>query len=71
MSEESAKNIVRSDWVLKKGSKVIGYVKRVAKNGSWADVLWHDPELGKWVKRVDTSDLIIVTTIPIENMEEE
>lgn len=28
------------DWVSAGGSRVIGYVKRVARNGRWADVHW-------------------------------
>lgn len=51
--------IKRYDWVTTKtGGR--GIVKRVAKDGTWADVDW-----GAWSKRMPTSLLIVLTTIPI------
>ena len=35
------KQIQRADWVTCQGSRVVGTVKRVARDGSWADVNWH------------------------------
>jgi len=50
-----------ADWVTTEvGGR--GIVKRIAKDGSWADVDW-----GQWRKRMPTSSLIILTTIPIGN----
>lgn len=44
--------IKRADWVTCKNpvsSGQVGFVKRLAKDGSWADVDW-----GQWVKRMPT-----------------
>jgi hypothetical protein len=47
------------DWVTTStGGR--GIVKRIAKDGSWADVDW-----GSWSKRMPTSSLIIQTSISI------
>lgn len=51
--------IQQSDWVSCIGNPgPIGSVKRVAKNGSWADVDW-----GPHVKRMPTRALKVETTI--------
>ncbi len=57
-------NVKRADWVTTKNGG-IGVVKRLAHDRSWADVWWRDPELGEWVKRMPTSALIVLHTIPI------
>jgi len=47
--------IKRADWVTCKSpssGSMVGFVKRLAKDGSWADVDW-----GQWVKRIPTSSL--------------
>ncbi|MEK3717950.1 hypothetical protein [Paenibacillus sp. FSL R7-0333] len=52
-------DIVKSDWVTTKfGGK--GIVRRVAKDGSWADIDW-----GTHKKRMKTVNLIVQTTIPV------
>ena len=52
--------IERADWVIcKTSSGLIGFVKRMAKDGSWADVDW-----GSWVKRMPVSSLEPQHTIP-------
>lgn len=56
-------NIRRSDWVQTLCGS-IGFVIRVAKDNSWADVRWHMNDL-EWSKRMPTSSLTILTTIPI------
>lgn len=54
-------DIVKSDWVTTKfGGK--GIVRRVAKDGSWADIDW-----GTHKKRMKTANLIVQTTIPVGN----
>lgn len=50
--------IKRADWVTCKGSDVIGLVKRLAKDGSWADVEWPT-----CTKRMQTSVLQPQATI--------
>jgi len=54
--------IKRADWVACRLSPSggIGIVKRVARDGSWADVDW-----GPWTKRMPTSSLRVRTTIPL------
>lgn len=47
----------RSDWV--KCGEAIGFVRRVAKDGTWADVDW-----GPWSKRMPTRSLEVQHTIP-------
>ena len=55
--------VQRSDWVTcPRGSNQIGFVKRVARDGSWADVDW-----GQWVKRMPTWALQVQHTIPFGN----
>lgn len=50
----------RSDWVkCVAWDRPIGMVRRVAKDGSWADVDW-----GSWTKRMRTDKLEVVATIP-------
>ena len=58
------RNLKKGDWVLEKGCKPVGYVKRVAKDGSWADVKWTtgDEEV---TRRMNCDELLIVTTIPV------
>lgn len=53
-------NVKQGDWVRAIRSERIGFVRRVAKDGSWADVDW-----GGWSKRMRTSDLIVQHTIPL------
>ena len=50
--------IKRADWVTCQGSRVVGTVKRVARDGSWADVNWHSH-----TKRMPTTALEVQTTI--------
>ena len=49
----------RSDWVKPMVGEDIGFVRRVAKDGSWADVDW-----GSWSKRMTTDKLRVQHTIP-------
>jgi hypothetical protein len=59
----------RGDWVVPKGCKCdgqLGYVKRVSRSGSWADIEWTiAAREKKWTKRTQVSELIVVTTIPV------
>ena len=57
-------HVKRADWVTTQDGGN-GFVTRVARNGSWADVKWRDHELGEWTKRMRTSALIVQHTIPI------
>jgi preprotein translocase subunit YajC len=75
LKKKARKIIKRGDWVIIKGCTcgMIGYVKRVARDGSWADIEWGEsngkirPELADLhvKKRLDTNDLIVVTTIDL------
>jgi len=49
----------RGDWVTASGSAAIGCVKRLARDGSWADVNWH-----MHTKRMQPAHLAIQHTIP-------
>jgi hypothetical protein len=49
----------KGDWVTAGGSAIIGCVKRLARDGSWADVDWHSH-----TKRMQTKTLTIQHTIP-------
>lgn len=51
--------IKRSDWVTCHNSAVVGLVKRMAKDGSWAVVEWPT-----CTKRMQTSVLEVQSTIP-------
>lgn len=55
-----AQKIKRADWVTCHNSTVVGLVKRVAKDGSWAEVDWHTH-----AKRMPTTSLEVQTTIPL------
>ena len=56
--------IQRADWVTTKtGGR--GFVTRLARDGSWADVRWWERELGEWTKRMRTEHLIVVTTLDL------
>ncbi len=57
----------RGDWVRTKESRVIGFVRRVARDGSWADVRWRDGG-AEWSKRMPTWALIVEHTIPFMGM---
>lgn len=54
--------VKRADWVTTEFGG-FGIVRRLAKDGSWADVRWreHDAE---WSKRMPTTSLIVLHTIP-------
>lgn len=56
----------RYDWVTFKGFRGVGFVKRVAKNGSWLDVKWKSG-LATWTKRMKPDNLIIVTELDLGN----
>ena len=60
--------MTKDDWVVKKGGKVVGLVKRVAKDLSWAEVKWSDDDM---VKRTPTKELRVITTIPVNPNEED
>jgi len=53
----------RGDWVRTKESGAIGIVRRVARDGSWADVRWRSRG-EEWSKRMPTLSLIVLHTIP-------
>ena len=56
--------VQRSDWVTtREGGR--GFVTRLARDGSWADVRWWERELGEWTKRMRTEHLIVVTTLDL------
>ena len=58
--------VKRSDWVVcaLEPAGPVGFVKRAAKNGSWADVRWAAG--GSYhVKRMRAEALIVKTTIPM------
>lgn len=46
------------DWVKCRGFETIGFVKRVARDGTWADVRWRS-----WTKRMPCSVLEVQHTI--------
>ena len=56
--------IQRADWVTTPEGG-LGIVRRVAKDGTWADVRWREAELGEWSKRMRVSALRVLHTIPI------
>ncbi|MHB9144686.1 MAG: hypothetical protein ACYC5Y_05045 [Symbiobacteriia bacterium] len=66
-TEGGAYAVKQTDWVRCKndppGARV-GIVKRIAKDGSWADVDW-----GGWRKRMPAEFLVVVTTIPVGEFE--
>lgn len=51
--------VKRADWVKCKGFNMVGLVKRVSKDGSWADVDWRSH-----TKRMNTKVLEVQHTIP-------
>ena len=62
MSELEVK---RSDWVVCKLSpdEPVGFVRRVARDGSWADVRWKGRGGAEWSKRMGIEHLKVVTRI--------
>lgn len=52
--------VKRGDWVTAGGSSIIGFVKRLARDGSWADVDWHSHR-----KRMQAAVLTVQHTIPL------
>jgi hypothetical protein len=62
--------IKKADWVKAKllGFNCIGFVQRVAKDGSWADVRW---KMGnqEWSKRMPSEALVPQTTIRVGDWE--
>ncbi|HET9273705.1 MAG TPA: hypothetical protein VFO09_05510 [Methyloceanibacter sp.] len=61
----------RGDWVrcaLDRPDASPGFVKRVARDGSWADVRWRqqrsDGPDHEWTKRMPCSALVVLHTIP-------
>lgn len=55
--------VKRADWVTtKSGGR--GIVRRLAKDGSWADVRWRAGG-EEWSKRMPTTSLIPLHTIPL------
>jgi len=59
--------IKRADWVECKSTPAgpLGIVKRVARDGSWADVKWCLPGGRPYVKRMHSSALVVLDTIPL------
>lgn len=51
--------VKRGDWVTAGGSAMIGFVKRMARDGSWADVDWRSHS-----KRMQSAHLTVQHTIP-------
>lgn len=51
--------VQRGDWVTAGGSALIGFVKRMARDGSWADADWRTHR-----KRMPTRALTVQHTIP-------
>jgi hypothetical protein len=63
--EQQQQPIQRGDWVtVGNFSTPVGFVKRVARDRSWADVDWHTH-----TKRMPTRSLHIQTTIKIGECE--
>lgn len=63
--------IERGDWVKVPGYPgVSGLVKRVARDGSWADVRWqaYSPTRHEWSKRMQVNRLHVVTTISVRGI---
>ena len=64
-----ARQVKRADWVTNppSGTGHIGFVIRVARDGSWADVKWRVRGMNppEWTKRMPTSALKVEHTIPI------
>ena len=55
-----------ADWVTtREGGN--GIIRRLARDGSWADVLWRDPMMRpyEWTKRMPTSSLVLVVTLQL------
>lgn len=58
--------VKRADWVVTKSDTsgaMFGFVTRMAKDGTWADVRWMNAAGLMWQKRMPTSVLIVKTTI--------
>lgn len=56
----------RGDWVTTSpGYGVLGIVRRLARDGSWADVEFRDRFSKAWSKRMPTASLHVLTTIPL------
>ena len=49
----------KGDWVTAGGSSITGFVKRMARDGSWCDVDWHTHS-----KRMQPIHLTVQHTIP-------
>lgn len=56
--------VKRGDWVTAGGSSIVGLVKRLARDGSWADVDWHSH-----TKRMRTKALTVQHTLQIGGWE--
>ncbi len=56
--------VKKGDWVTAGGSAVIGLVKRMGRDGSWADVDWHSH-----TKRMQTKALAVQHTLNIGGCE--
>lgn len=56
----------RSDWVTTKEGG-LGSVIRIARDGTWADVRWRDPDMDpqEWSKRMPIASLFVVLTLPM------
>lgn len=63
--------IRRGDWVeviMSSVSNAVGVVRRVSKDGTWADVRWY--EAGEaWSKRMRCSCLAVKTRLMVGNVE--
>lgn len=55
----------RADWVRCLSGGPVGFVKRAAKDGSWADVIWPAGPAEIYVKRMQAKHLVVEHTIPI------
>lgn len=61
-AQHTHQHVKRGDWVTCKGFSLVGFVRRVARDGSWADVEWHTH-----TKRMQTKVLEVQTTFDIGN----
>lgn len=61
-------DVRRADWVTTRSSegqrrRPVGFVKRCARDGKWADVRWKSGT-EEWVKRMRCKHLVVLAEIP-------
>lgn len=67
MKRAGTSQVQRADWVTTRASegqprRPLGFVKRCARDGSWADVRWKSGEV-EWSKRMRCAALVVLAEL--------